>query len=443
MSSSSQSNLVPFINAPLEIIDGDRGKNYPKQDDFFENEFCLFLNAGNVTKTGFDFSKCAFITKEKDSVLRKGKLQRGDLVLTTRGTVGNVAYYDSEVPFEHIRINSGMVIIRTQQNELDPKFLYAYLRSNLFENQVNGLTTGSAQPQLPIRDINRIDLPMFPIKHQRSIADVIGNLDRKIALNNQINETLESMAKAIFKEWFIDFGPVRAKAEGKKPFGMDDETAALFPDSFEDSELGPIPKSWKVCRLSEIIELLSGGTPKTTNEDYWNGNIPWFSVVDTPKGSDVWLIDTEKKITQLGVDNSATRILPIGTTIISARGTVGNLALTAVPTAMNQSCYGVKGNGYGDLFVYLTIGNMVSQLKQNSHGSVFDTITRDTFNGISMVVPPKENLISRKFEATVTTLFEQIKTNVFETQTLIQTRELLLPKLISGEISLTAEVENG
>jgi type I restriction enzyme S subunit len=153
---------LPVAEAPLDIIDGDRGVNYPKQEDFAPAGDCLFLNTGNVTTTGFSFSDRSFITKEKDALLRKGKLQRHDVVLTTRGTVGNVALFDETVPFESIRINSGMVLLRADRSKLLPRFLYQFVRSPIFKEQVAALSTGSAQPQLPIRDIRRIELPVPP-----------------------------------------------------------------------------------------------------------------------------------------------------------------------------------------------------------------------------------------------------------------------------------------
>lgn len=123
---SSEWQITTFAEAPFVVIDGDRGANYPKQHEFSSYGYCLFLNAGNVSRSGFVFSDCAFITEEKDSILRKGKLARYDLVLTTRGTVGNVAYFSDEVPFSHIRINSGMVILRPDQSRIDPYYLYLF-----------------------------------------------------------------------------------------------------------------------------------------------------------------------------------------------------------------------------------------------------------------------------------------------------------------------------
>ena len=141
----------------IEIIDVDRGENYPKQEEFYETGECLFLNAGNVTKNGFDFSSCSYITKEKDQVLRKGKLQTGDVVLTTRGTVGNVAFLNETLTFAPMRINSGMVILRNL-GIVSPEYIYTTLRHEGLQKAMMMYASGSAQPQLPIKDMRRIKI---------------------------------------------------------------------------------------------------------------------------------------------------------------------------------------------------------------------------------------------------------------------------------------------
>ena len=247
-----------------------------------------------------------------------------------------------------------------------------------------------------------------------------------------MNETLEAMARALFKSWFVDFDPVRAKAEGHDP-GLPKPLADLFPDSFEDSELGEIPKGWEVRPFAGIVEIIGGGTPKTSVAEYWDGEIPWFSVVDAPNGADVWVVDTEKKITREGVENSSTRILPVGTTIISARGTVGRIALVGVPMAMNQSCYGLQGKeDRREFFMYFATRELVACLRQHAHGSVFDTITRDTLAGVSVAAPSAE--LIEAFETRVGSSMERIRAGLFESRTLAALRDALLPKLISGEL---------
>jgi type I restriction enzyme S subunit len=212
-----------------------------------------------------------------------------------------------------------------------------------------------------------------------------------------------------------------------------DEIHRLFPDSFEDSELGEIPKGWKVLSLSKILSIIGGGTPKTKVKEYWGGDIPWFSVVDAPRETDIFVIDTEKHITQLGVDKSSTKVLRKGITIISARGTVGKCALVGRPMAMNQSCYGIQGkNGASDYFVYFTIRRQVTDLQRSGHGSVFNTITRDTFKTIRIAFPPTN--LTTSYEEIVHPFMESVLANINENATLASLRDTLLPKLISGEL---------
>lgn len=300
---------------------------------------------------------------------------------------------------------------------------------------VSQMTGTSGRQRVPTESLSHLKVQLPPLPEQQAIAHILGTLDDKIELNRRMNETLEAMARAIFKSWFVDFDPVKAKAAGKKPAGMSDEIAALFPDSFQDSELGEIPKGWKAVSLSDAIEILGGGTPKTSNPDYWDGIIPWFSVVDAPSDTEVWVVDTEKMITQAGLKNSSTQVLPVGTTIITARGTVGRLALVGVPMAMNQSCYGLRSrDGEQGFFGYFTIRGLISNLQRQTHGSVFDTITRDTLNGVDIVNP--EGSVVRAFENRIAPLMERIRQNIFESRTLATIRDALLPKLISGEIRL-------
>ncbi len=147
--------VIYQIGQLTDIIDGDRGKNYPKQNEFSSRGYCLFLNAGNVTPTGFSFEENSFITQEKDSSLRKGKLQRGDIVYTTRGTVGNAAFYSEAIPFKNVRINSGMVILRCHEDIIDRRYLYQILKSEYFRPYFKKYCTGSAQPQLPIMNFSK------------------------------------------------------------------------------------------------------------------------------------------------------------------------------------------------------------------------------------------------------------------------------------------------
>ena len=188
----------------IEIIDGDRGKNYPNGDDFKKDKYCLFLNAKNVTINGFNFSETMFIDKDKDNILRKGKLKRDDIVLTTRGTVGNVAYYSSDITYENVRINSGMVILRCDKNSILPEYLYYVLKSNFLQKQINNIKSGSAQPQLPISTLKNLKINFLNIVLQKKVIKILNEIDKKIKLNNQINDNLHKLIKNIYSDTFIN-----------------------------------------------------------------------------------------------------------------------------------------------------------------------------------------------------------------------------------------------
>jgi restriction endonuclease S subunit len=291
---------------------------------------------------------------------------------------------------------------------------------------------GSSVPGFNLGQLRSLSFKIPPLSKQRAIARILGGLDDKIELNRRMNETLEAIARGLFKSWFIDFDPVHLKAEGRHT-GLPAPVADVFPDSFEGSELERIPTGWHVRPFADTVEIIGGGTPKTSVAAYWNGDIPWFSVVDAPEDSDVWVLDTEKKISREGVESSSTQMLPVGTTIISARGTVGRIALVGVPMAMNQSCYGLRGKaGKRGSFTYFATRELVARLQQHAHGSVFDTITRETLSRVSLAMPPRALIDA--FETRAGPTLERIREALLESRTLAAMRDALLPKLISGEV---------
>jgi type I restriction enzyme, S subunit len=431
---------VFFSKAPFEIIDGDRGINYPNQRDFTSSGYCLFLNAGNVTLGGFEFANLAFISKAKDEALRKGKLKRHDMVLTTRGTVGNVAYFADTVPFEQIRINSGMVILRTDSSKIVPRFLYLYLRSQLFQSQVQRLCTGSAQPQLPIRDISRIELPVPPLETQKKIAHILGTLDDKIELNRRTNETLEAMARAIFKSWFVDFDPVKAKAEGKKPFGMEDETAALFPSEFEDSELGPIPKGWRVGNLGDVSKVVGGYAFKS--QDFVTHGHPVVKIKNITESltvdlSDVDYVspDTVFQIDKFQLNHGALVMAMTGATV----GKFGFIVRTEdfLPPVLNQrvALFEPKIAGIEFVLGALITTDCYSQIVSRAEGSAQPNISTDGIESSSFVMP--SILLQCAYSQIIQPFLKLWLNKIRENSALAQTRDILLPKLLSVELDPT------
>ena len=258
-----------------------------------------------------------------------------------------------------------------------------------------------------------------------------------------MNGLLEGMARAIFKAWFIDFEPVKAKAAGAASFpGMPQPVFDQLPTTFVNSELGEIPEGWEVGPILNRAHLLSGGAPKTAVEDYRNGSIKWASAKDVSQCGDSFLIESERNITQTGLDNSSTKIIPRFSTVIVSRGaTTGRLTMFGDDIAMNQTCYALRSRGTDHFFLYCHSRHFIDRLVNSAHGSVFDTITTKTFQTTSVLLPPESTALD--FQDLVAGLFEHVLLNLRESLILSRIRDTLLPKLISGEITVPADNGGG
>lgn len=185
----------------VDFIDGDRGKNYPTFDEFTSTGYCLFLNASNVTSTGFNFDNCMFVSEEKDKLMNKGHLSPYDIVLTSRGTIGNVALYDKHIKYENARINSGMLIIRPKTKRLSPYFIYALLKSSYMKAAVERFKSGSAQPQLPIKDLQKIT---FEIPESDTVLVALDRqflaVEESISINNNEIDNLKELSNVLLAE---------------------------------------------------------------------------------------------------------------------------------------------------------------------------------------------------------------------------------------------------
>lgn len=222
-------NLVIFI-------DGDRGKNYPKQDEYLEKGYCLFLNTSNVTKEGFNFSKVNYISESKDKLLRNGRLEFDDIILTTRGTIGNLALY-REYMYYPMRINSSMLILKTKE-VLTSEFLYYLLKTQSMQFHMRLFSSGSAQPQLPVKDLKKIEVMIPSRKVQDEIVSILSNYDKLIENNNRRIQILEQTAEELYKEWFVRM---------------------RFP-GYENAKFHKgIPEEWEIKKVEEIISFDIGG----------------------------------------------------------------------------------------------------------------------------------------------------------------------------------------
>jgi type I restriction enzyme S subunit len=352
----------------------------------------------------------------------EAKAKAPGVVIGRYGTLGEVHY----VAEDYWPLNTALYVRDFKGN--DPRFVSYLLRSLDF----GAYSDKAAVPGLNRNDLHTelVSLPLLP--EQRAIAHILGTLDDKIELNRRMNETLEAMARALFKSWFVDFDPVRAKAEGRNP-GLPQPLADLFPDSFEDSDLGEIPRGWTVGPILAHARLMSGGTPKTDRSEYWDGPISWASAKDVSQSSGSILVDTERTITPRGLDESATQMIPAFSSVVVARGaTTGRMVLFGRDMAMNQTCYALATTTKTPFALYCRLRVAIDALIHAAHGSVFDTITTSTFASSRIVLPTLPALVA--FEERVAPVFQRVLGNICEARTLSALRDGLLPKLISGEL---------
>lgn len=394
------------IEQLADIIDGDRGNNYPKQDEFFDKGFCIFLNTGNVTTEGFRFDEVQYITQEKDSLLRKGKLQRGDIIYTTRGTVGNAAYYTDTVPYEHIRINSGMVILRCK-DVVNPCFLYHILKSDYYRPYFKQYCTGSAQPQLPIKNFSRIQLDIPNYEVQEHVASILSAYDNLIENNQKQIKLLEEAAQRLYKEWFVDL---------------------RFPGYENTPMVDGVPDGWKKVCLKDICLLRK--IALTPNEI--PPGMPYIGLEHMPR-KDICLCKwgessevNSNKFQYKERDILFGKIRPYFHKV----GFAINDGIASTDCIIMYP----KGQLWGLLLMTVSSDAFVNYTAQScKEGSKMPRADWNEMKKYPVLVA--DTIVQAKFEELIENITNRIKLLAIQNRRLTEARDRLLPKLISGEVA--------
>ena len=328
-------------------------------------------------------------------------------------------------------VTDNAIICTPHKNEKRFWF-YVLLSLNL-----NNYRAGSGQPLLNQNILKQISFCVPTAAERLQIGAFVGTLDDKIDLNCQMNETLEAMARAIFKDWFVDFGPTRAKIEGREPY-LAPELWNLFPDALDEENK---PVGWQPSEIGKEVEAFGGATPSTKEPSYWEGGEKhWATPKDLSKLVSPVLLDTDRKITDTAVNKISSGLLPIGTVLLSSRAPIGYLAIAEVQTAVNQGFIAmVCEKRLPNVFVLFWCYENLDYIKGISGGSTFAEISKKVFRHVPVIVPSQQVLTA--YEGIVRPLYDRIGANTKESASLARTRDLLLPKLMSGEIRL-AGVEN-
>ena len=372
--------------------------------------------------------------KEHHYLLETGDLlfARQSLVLSGAGQCSIFLGNGAATVFE-----SHLIRCRLDARRSNPLFYFYFFRSPEGRRAVEAIVEqGAGASGIRGSDLVNVQVPNPPKRIQDQIAEILGSIDDRITLLRETNATLEAIAQALFKSWFVDFDPVRAKMEGRTPEGMDEATAALFPDGLETSELGEVPRGWRVMPVGDAIEAVGGATPDTKNEAFWDPPTHcWTSPKDLSGIAAPVLLDTERKISGQGLAKIGSGLLPPGTLLMSSRAPIGYLALAQVPLAINQGYIAMLPGGLlPPLYMYFWCRQNMDSIKGRANGSTFMEISKKAFRPIPAVVPTNE--LVNGFTETANALFARLTANERQAQTLSTLRDTLLPRLISGQLRL-------
>ena len=362
-------------------------------------------------------------------------VQPGDLYLSLKDVTQSADLLGAvaRLPVDHApgRLTQDTVKLEPKGLNVPLDYLYWLLRTPQYRSYCRAHATGTTNLGLAREDFLAFPVPEQTLIHCK-IVETLGALDDKIELDRRMNETLAELARALFKSWFVDFNPVRAAAESCES-GLAQPLANLFPDAFEDSVMGEIPKGWSVQTVGDLAEIVGGTTPSTKEPSYWYSGVhAWATPKDLAALAVPALLDTERRITDAGLSQIGSGLLPKGTVLLSSRAPIGYLAIAEVPVAVNQGFIAMKPRfGISNLFLLHWAKAAHDEIVSRANGSTFLEISKSNFRPIPLISATGE--VMQAFERMTRPLYERIVACTRESRTLEALRDSLLPKLASGE----------
>ncbi len=385
-----------------------------------------FLRSKNVREYRIVSEDLRFVSADFHQRLKKSRLVPGDVVIVRTGTPGTAAV----IPPGIKEANCSDLVVVTPGPGLLSHFLAYYLNAAA-HRQIDSAIVGAVQQHFNVGSARKLRIPLPPMAEQAAIVTVLRHLDDKIELNREMNRTLEVLAQAIFRSWFVDFDPVVAKAEGRVPFGMDADTAALFPDRFVDSELGPIPEGWEVRPLAHRFEVTAGQSPPGSSYNEEGQGVPFY------QGRRDF---GQRFPTRRVYCTDPRRFAEAGDTVVSVRAPVGDANQAWERCSIGRGLAAVRCRTGCTSFTYYSILHLAPEFAVfEGSGSVFGSISKREFEAIKIVDPGA--LLVERFQTLAGPFDDLVRSNWLESQTLTSLRDLLLPKLLSGEIRVPEAAE--
>ena len=389
----------------------------------------LYLTSKNFDAGKLKLDDVDFISEEDYERLfpEKSKavtrLQSNDILMGIIGTFGNAYRYQET---DHFGVSSSVAIIRPDSSELNADFLVYLLNSEKFKCVHRSYSSGSVQGYSNIPTIKQMPFSLPSVQTQEKIVAILKSLDRKIENLRKQNETLEALVQILFKHWFVDF---EFPSDDDKPYKSSG-------GEMETSELGGIPAGWRIGKLGDEVETLGGGTPSTKEPDYWiNGDIPWYSPTDLTKSNTLFSLGSEKQITKLGLEKSSAKLFSAYSVLLTSRATIGEIAINTKPACTNQGFITLIPNEkFSVYFLYSWLLTQINIIKQLASGSTFPELSKSNFRSFLFLIPESKQL--NNFDKIIEPMFHKIENNIKQINTLNQFRDVLLPKLINGQIKV-------
>lgn len=398
-----------------EISMGPFGSDVKKE--FYVDNGVPILNGSNLQGFKLQEDSFGYLTKEKADSLKKCNAHRGDIIVTHRGTLGQIVYVPVNSKYDRYVISQSQFRFRCKADLVNVQYLvyYFHTREGQYKILANASQVGVPALARATSTFRLIDIKLPPLDDQRRIASILSSLDRKIELNNKINADLEEMAQAIFKNWFVDFEPFK---DGK----------------FVDSELGMIPEGWKVGCLGDMGNIVCGKTPSKANSNYYGGDVPFIKIPDMH--GNVFVENSEDRLTEEGSLSQIKKLIPPYSLMVSCIATVGLVSINTKPSHTNQQINTVIPHNKSALFyLYQHIKNNEEFLKNMGRGGTTTlNVNTKSFSNIRLLIPSEIAL--DQFHGIVEGLFKKIELNMHESRTLSLLRDTLLPRLMSGELEV-------
>jgi len=391
----------------------------------------VFLGISCLTRGRLDLTAAEHLSEHDfKRWTRRVEPTAGDVVFSYETRLGEVALIPAGL---RCCLGRRMALIRPDRARLDSEFLLYYYLSPEFQELIRSRTVaGSTVDRILLEEFPKFPIRVPDLATQREVASLLVALDDKIDLNRRMNRTLESMARAIFRSWFVDFDPVVARAAGRQPFGMSADVAALFPDRFEEAGSGPLPGSWRFGTVRDCcVRVENGGTPRRDRPDFWfPAEVPWLTSAEVRQ---VIVTMTQNYISNDGLVGSSAKLWPQGTTVVALYGaTAGQVCWLAAEMCANQACCGLVPRDGWSSYVYVHTLSSVDVLADQSRGSAQQNLSQEIVARFQAILP--SGPVVGQFEKMIRPILGKQQLNQEQSRTLAALRDALLPKLMSGEL---------